>query len=169
MQEVYDDRTHRKQESARQKTENKKVRDRKPKTRECETENKRVRDRKQESAGQKTKECETENKRGRDRKPKNKYKRKLQECKICTEKERYIVKRDCERLEIECVSSNSLPYNQNLRADNLYPKKKTIHLNTKRGNALALCQKSFRRFRNSGRVFNGHKKANVIFLDKKKT
>ncbi|GBO09645.1 hypothetical protein AVEN_99892-1 [Araneus ventricosus] len=55
-------------------------------------------------------------------KAENKYKSRLCECKICTEKERYIVKRDYERLEIERVSYNSLPYNEKLRDDKLYPK-----------------------------------------------
>ncbi|GBM02080.1 hypothetical protein AVEN_209765-1 [Araneus ventricosus] len=73
----------------------------------------------------------------------NKYKRRLYECKICTEKERYIIKRDSERLEIECVISESLPYNQELRVDKLYPKKKTIHLKTKHSNELGLCKRSY--------------------------
>ncbi|GBL74360.1 hypothetical protein AVEN_40556-1 [Araneus ventricosus] len=61
------------------------------------------------------------------KKTENKCKRRLYECKIYTKKERYIVKRDCERLQIECVSSSSLPYNPRLRADKLFPKKRTIH------------------------------------------
>ncbi|GBM96307.1 hypothetical protein AVEN_6821-1 [Araneus ventricosus] len=76
-------------------------------------------------------------------KTKNRYKRRLCECKISTEKERCTVKKDCERLEIECVSSNSLPYNQKLIVDNLYPKKKTIHLKTKHGNSVGLCKRAY--------------------------
>ncbi|GBM00713.1 hypothetical protein AVEN_150886-1 [Araneus ventricosus] len=81
------------------------------------------------------------NKRERDKKPKIST-REDYECKICAEKERYIVKRDFERLEIEFVNSNSLPYNQKLRADKLYPKKKTIHLRTKYDMALGLCKRA---------------------------
>ncbi|GBL87518.1 hypothetical protein AVEN_165137-1 [Araneus ventricosus] len=82
---------------------------------------------------EKTKEGETE----------NKYLRRLYDCKICTEKKLYIVKRDYERLEIDCVSSNSLSYNQKLRVYKLYPKKKTIHLKTKHGNALGPCKRAY--------------------------
>ncbi|GBL80645.1 hypothetical protein AVEN_241884-1 [Araneus ventricosus] len=108
-----------------------------------------------------------ENKTRRDRK---KYKRRLYDSKICTEKEQYTVKRDCERLEIETVSSNSLPYNQKLRVDKLYPKKKTITLNTSQNKTwhytCALQKSIFRRFHNSGTAFSGHATSNMIFWDK---
>ncbi|GBL84965.1 hypothetical protein AVEN_42221-1 [Araneus ventricosus] len=81
-------------------------------------------------------------KRGRDIKPKKKYKRKLYDCNMGTEKEGYIVKRDRARREIEYISSNNLPQNQELGVDKLYPKKKTINLKTKRGSVLGLCKRA---------------------------
>ncbi|GBM97437.1 hypothetical protein AVEN_254702-1 [Araneus ventricosus] len=68
----------------------------------------------------------------------NKYKRRLCECKICTEIERCIVKRDYERLEIGRVSYSSLPYNEKLRDDKLYPKKKTSQYISKQNIAMRL-------------------------------
>ncbi|GBL75621.1 hypothetical protein AVEN_154939-1 [Araneus ventricosus] len=52
----------------------------------------------------------------------NKYIRRLYECKIC--RERYNVKRDCERFDIECVSYSSLLHNQTIRVHMLYLEKK---------------------------------------------
>ncbi|GBN76730.1 hypothetical protein AVEN_180430-1 [Araneus ventricosus] len=105
-----------------------------------------------------------ENNKRRDRKPKAST-REDYECNICPEKERYIVKRDCERLETECVSSNSLPYNQKLRVDKLYSKNKIIRFITSQNKiwqGVWLLQKSiFRRFHDSGAVFYGHTKANM--------
>ncbi|GBM10947.1 hypothetical protein AVEN_171432-1 [Araneus ventricosus] len=67
------------------------------------------------------------NQRGRDRKPKTSAREDSMNIRIPQEKN---VKRDSERLEIECVSSNSFPYNQKPTVDRLYPKKKTIRHNT---------------------------------------
>ncbi|GBL64676.1 hypothetical protein AVEN_213710-1 [Araneus ventricosus] len=110
-----------------------------------------------------------ESKRERGTKPKTSTREDSMLVRLTQKRERYIVKRNPGRLEIECVSSNSLAYIQKLRVDKLYPRKKTIHLDTSQNKtwqcAWPLQKSIFRRFYNSGRVFYGHMKSNMTFLD----
>ncbi|GBN04480.1 hypothetical protein AVEN_249488-1 [Araneus ventricosus] len=70
---------------------------------------------------------------------------------------------------INDIFLNTAGPSNDVRADKLHPKKKTIPLRTKHGNTLGRpLQKSiFRRFHDSGIAFLGHTKESLIFLDKK--
>ncbi|GBM23923.1 hypothetical protein AVEN_52126-1 [Araneus ventricosus] len=111
-----------------------------------------------------------ETKGGRGKKPKTSARQESMNVRF-EQKKNYISSKGIVKdLKFECVNSNSLPYNQKLRVDKLYPKKKTIHLNPSQNKSQqctwSLQKNIFRMFHNSGTVFYGHTKAN-IFSDKK--